>query len=126
MEHHREGYYLTELISDEAVAWINMQRVETPFFLYVPYTAPHNPLQAKDDYQQKNISAEDWNKGSREDYIPVVEDLDKGVGKILDMLDEKGMTENTVFIFFSDNGPTKFGSAGILRGNKGRVFEGGI
>ena len=126
MEHDRKGYYMTNLISDEAVAWLNIQNRTTPFFLYVPFTAPHNPLQGPNDYQENNRRAEEWNRGSREEYIPVVEALDKGVGRILEVLDEKGFAENTLFIFFSDNGPTKYGDAGDLRGNKGRVFEGGI
>ncbi|NND32333.1 MAG: sulfatase-like hydrolase/transferase [Saprospiraceae bacterium] len=125
-EHFREGYYLTDLISDESNAWLNIQSRETPFFLYVPYTAPHNPLQSSNDYLQKNRNAEDWNKGSRQEYIQVVQDLDRGIGKMLDFLDENGLSENTIFIFFSDNGPTKYGSAGNLRGTKGGVFEGGI
>lgn len=124
--HHREGYYMTHLISDESVEWLNIQNAEKPFFLYVPYTAPHYPLQGPDDYQPDKLHADNWYKGDRSDYIPLVEELDKGIGKILAKLDEDGLTENTLVIFFSDNGPTKKGSAGRFSGNKGHVFEGGI
>jgi len=124
--HQREGYYMTHLISDESVEWLNIQNAGKAFFLYVPYTAPHDPYQGPDDYQSEKMDTDTWNKGSRRDYISMVEELDKGVGRILDKLDEKGMTENTLVIFVSDNGPTAKGSTGGFSGNKGHVFEGGI
>lgn len=124
--HQRAGYYMTHLITDESVEWLNIQSADQPFFLYVPYTAPHQPLQGPDDYQPEPLSAEDWGKGERADYITLVEDLDKGVGSILNKLEEKGLDENTLVIFFSDNGPTKDGNTGPFSGNKGHVFEGGI
>ena len=124
--HLRQGYYMTHLIADEAVEWINIQKADRPFFLYVPFTAPHDPFQGPDDYSPVKMEASVWNEGSRNDYVSLVEELDKGVGAILDKLEEKGFSKNTVVIFTSDNGPTKKGSAGNLSGNKGHVFEGGI
>ena len=124
--HLRKGYYMTHLIADESVEWINIQNAETPFFLYVPFTAPHDPFQGPDDYQPTKLGTDTWNKGTRADYVSMVEDLDRGVGSILDKLDEKGFAENTLVIFFSDNGPTKIGNAGPFSGNKAHVFEGGI
>jgi arylsulfatase A-like enzyme len=122
----RKGYYMTHLIADESVEWINIQNAGTPFFLYVPFTAPHDPFQGPDDYQPTKLGTDTWKKGTRADYISMVEELDEGVGSILDKLDEKGFTENTLVIFISDNGPTKIGSAGPFSGNKGHLFEGGI
>jgi N-acetylgalactosamine-6-sulfatase len=124
--HHREGYYMTHLITDESVEWLNIQNEKTPFFLYAPYTAPHNPLQGPEDYRPENLKADTWDKGEREDYISLVEELDKGIGQILDKLEEKGFAENTLVIFISDNGPTKEGNTTPFSGNKGHVFEGGI
>ena len=122
----RKGYYLTHLIADESVEWINIQSNDKPFFLYVPFTAPHDPFQGPDDYRPQKLGTDIWNKGTRDVFISMVEELDKGVGLILDKLEEKGFSENTLVIFFSDNGPTTIGSAGGFSGNKGHVFEGGI
>lgn len=124
--HHREGYYLTALISDEAVQWINQQKEDRPFFLYIPYTAPHDPYQGIHDYAPQKLGVENWKKLGPKVYANMVEELDRGVGQILDKLEEMKLADNTIVIFFSDNGPTPMGSAGELRGNKGRVFEGGI
>lgn len=125
-EHHREGYYMTDLITDEAVNWINNQKRDTPFFLYLPYTAPHKPYQGPDDYSPNKLTPEEEGIGSREKYITMVEELDDGVGKIMAKLKEEGIEENTVIIFFSDNGPAGPGSAGPFRDNKGTLYEGGI
>lgn len=123
--HYREGYYMTHLITDESVEWINIQNEETPFFLYVPYTAPHVPLQGPDDYTMENRTG-GIKDGSHETYARMIEDMDEGIGKILAKLDEKGFAENTLVIFFSDNGPIEVGSAGPFSGNKASLFEGGI
>lgn len=124
--HQRGGYYMTHLITDEAVAWINIQQEDQPFFLYVPYTTPHAPYQGPDNYQPEKLGMDRWNKAEGEGYARMIEDMDRGIGKILDKLEEKGMAENTLVIFFSDNGPTSVGSAGPYSGNKGHVYEGGI
>ena len=124
--HHRDGYYMTHLITDEAVEWISNQKHYKPFFLYLPYTVPHEPLQTPEDYKSEKLTMDDWRSGTRKNYAAMVEDMDNGIGKILDKIAEKGMSDNTIIIFFSDNGPTKKGSTGDLRGNKGHVFEGGI
>jgi arylsulfatase A-like enzyme len=124
--HQREGYYFTHLVTDESVAWINMQKKEQPFFLYMPYTTPHDPYQGPDDYSPEKLTTEKWTIAGERTYAEMIEELDKGVGKIIEKLEEKGFTENTLIIFFSDNGPTKRGSAGPFSGFKGGLFEGGI
>ncbi|QDU60562.1 Arylsulfatase [Planctomycetes bacterium Pan216] len=121
-----EEGYLTDLISAHAVEWIEQQEKGKPFFLYVPYTAPHTPYQGPDDYRSEKLQAEEWNKGTRATYVKMVEAMDRGVGEILSALKRMGFEDDTLVIFFSDNGPTKLGDAGDLRGNKGNVFEGGI
>ena len=122
----RDGYYLTHLITEEAVEWINIQPEEQPFFLYVPYTTPHEPYQGPNNYEPEKLGMERWSKAEEGVYARMIEDMDQGIGKILDELEEKGVAENTLVIFFSDNGPTKVGSAGPYSGNKGHVYEGGI
>jgi arylsulfatase A-like enzyme len=126
LPHRREGYYMTHLITDESVEWINIQNNSKPFFLYMAFTAPHTPIQGPDDYSPRQKSAEEWGKGNKETYIEMIEALDRGVGKVLDKLEEKGFAENTIIIFTSDNGCTRMGSAGPLSGYKGQFFEGGI
>jgi len=121
----REGY-LTDLITEEAVAFINRQQ-NGPFFLYVTYTAPHAPYQGPNDRKDKPLSNKDWDaKGSRETYTAMIERMDQGVGAILKALDKKRCSENTVVIFTSDNGATKPGSNAPFSGGKGGLFEGGI
>ena len=124
--HEREGYYMTHLITDESVEWINTQDKSKPFFLYVPYTTPHTPIQGPNDYSPVKKTSEEWNTGDEQTYKEMIEAMDKGIGKILDKLKEKDFADNTIVIFFSDNGCTRLGSAGPLSGNKGQVFEGGI
>ena len=124
--HQRGGYYMTHLLTDEAVEWINIRQAGQPFFLYVPYTAPHAPYQGPDDYQPEKLGMDRWNNTEGQVYARMIEDMDRGIGKILDKLEEKGMADNTLVIFFSDNGPNKVGNTGPYSGNKGHVFEGGI
>jgi N-acetylgalactosamine-6-sulfatase len=122
----RDGYYMTHLITDEAKSWINRQSEEHPFFLYIPYTTPHYPYQGPDDFHESPLPSEEWNTGDPSTYWKMIEEMDRGIGEILEMLERKDLAENTLVIFFSDNGPASIGSAGSLRGNKGQVYEGGI
>ncbi len=121
-----DGYYLTDLLTDLAVNWINNQKKGKPFFLFVPYTAVHKPYQGPDDYSPENLTVEEEGMPNKEAYIAMVEALDKGVGQIMTKLKEEGMSENTIVIFTSDNGPSGPGSSGPFRDNKGTLFEGGI
>ncbi|MEO9476203.1 MAG: sulfatase-like hydrolase/transferase [Cyclobacteriaceae bacterium] len=122
-----EGKYLTQLLTEKSLQWLENQTSDKPFFIYIPYTAPHSPYQAPGDFSDKPIVGDKMNEGDRETYIKMVESLDEGVGKIVDYVYQKGIQEKTLIVFFSDNGPARQkGSAGSLRGNKGQLFEGGI
>ncbi|MEP0366888.1 MAG: sulfatase-like hydrolase/transferase [Cyclobacteriaceae bacterium] len=122
-----EGKYLTHLITEKSLQWLDEQARAKPFFIYIPYTSPHSPYQAPNDFPERPISGDKMNVGDRETYIKMVESLDSGVGKIIDYVYDEGIQENTLIVFFSDNGPARIkGSAGSLRGNKGQLFEGGI
>ena len=117
--------YLTEELSDNAVKFIE-DNSEDPFFLYLSYNAPHTPLQATETDLERNdhIDVE-----KRRTYAAMVSSMDDGVGLILDKLEEKNISENTIVIFFSDNGGVEwynFSDNGPLRGIKGDFFEGGI
>src|SRR5207342_1802164 len=96
------------LIAAEAIAWLKGRSSAKPFFLYVPFNAPHLPSQGPDD----GDTAQDegtLNKGTRATYIKMVERLDEKVGSILAQLDRMGPAANTLVIFLSDNGGTAIG-----------------
>jgi N-acetylgalactosamine-6-sulfatase len=120
----REGY-LTDLITEESVGFIR-RNARHPFFLYVAYTAPHTPYLGPKDRRPALVPEADYNKGSRETYIAMVERMDEGIGAISRALRENGVAQNTLVIFMSDNGATTMGRNTPFSGNKGNVFEGGI
>ncbi len=121
---HRDQY-MTDLITEESVKFIERQK-ENPFFLYVTYTAPHSPYQGPDDKPEKPVSDENFNKGTRETYVEMVERMDEGIGRIVETLEEKGFLDNTLLIFMSDNGANNKGRNAPFSGHKGGLFEGGI
>ena len=117
--------YLTEELSDNAVKFID-DNSDNPFFMYLSYNAPHTPLQAtqRDLERNSHIDIE-----KRRTYAAMVSSMDDGIGLILDKLEEKNISDNTIVIFFSDNGGVEwynFSDNGPLRGIKGDFFEGGI
>ena len=117
--------YLTEELSDNAVKFIE-DNSDNPFFLYLSYNAPHTPLQATKKDLERNMHIE---VEKRRTYAAMVSSMDDGIGLILDKLEEKKITDNTIVIFFSDNGGVEwynFSDNGVLRGIKGDFYEGGI
>lgn len=131
------GEYLTELITEWAVSFIDKQKTaEQPFFMYVPYNAPHYPMHAPDKYMER-FSHLPWD---RQVMAAMISAMDDGVGQIIDHLKQTGKYEDTVIFFSSDNGPSAEvrnwldgsedryygGSAGIFKGYKASLFEGGI
>jgi N-acetylgalactosamine-6-sulfatase len=114
-----EKGYMTDLLTKHAVDWLQ-QRSSNPFFLYLPYTCPHLPLQGPDDEGKPpdNKSAERYRK--------MIERMDQGVGEVLAQLDRMNAARNTLVIFMSDNGAIPAGNNGRLRGFKSSVWEGGI
>jgi N-acetylgalactosamine-6-sulfatase len=122
-----DRHYMTHLITDKAIAWLGTLDRRAPFFLYLPYTAPHTPFQGPGDDPGRPIEGEEWTRGSRAKFIEMVEALDGGVGKILGYLSENAIEKETIVIFFSDNGGrAREADNGIFSGAKGQVYEGGI
>ena len=120
-----EKEYLTDAFSREAVAFIDKYH-DKPFFLYLPYTAPHGPLQASEEYLKRFPDIEN---PKRQIYAAMVSSLDDGVGRIMAKLNERGLEENTLVFFISDNGGTRkssYGDNGPLRLWKGSLHDGGI
>jgi len=124
----REGDYATDIHGDEAVRYINdIRDPAKPFFLYVPFLAPHTPMQAPEELKVKYPDRPD-RPFTKKTYAAMVDSLDQNIGKILTALDEQGLADNTIVLFFSDNGGIEpFGSDnGPFRGGKLETFEGGI
>ena len=124
-----DGAYATDVHGDQAARYINELRDPSkPFFLYVPFLAPHSPMQAKDEDMAKYSSRIDLPISPKKTYAAMVDSLDQAIGQILRALDDQGLAENTIVLFFSDNGGFNgFGGDNApLRGEKLTPFEGGI
>jgi arylsulfatase len=117
----------THRFTDETVSFIHQNRA-TPFFVYLAYTLPHLPLYP---------NAEFAGKSARGTYGDIVEELDASLGRVLDALYDEGITQNTLVVFTSDNGPwirfrsdkvehLNVGDAGPFRDGKGSGWEGGV
>jgi len=121
----REEGYATTLLGDEAVRLISAHDPATPLFLYVPFNAPHSPLQAPESYVERYRHIAD---SKRRAYAAMVHCLDDQVGRITAALDQRGMEKDTLIIFSSDNGgPLDLGATnGSLRGKKATLYEGGV
>lgn len=121
-----DGEYLTHLEAHEAVRYIRERDRSRPFFLYVPFTAPHSPMQAPKATIAKYASLS--NTAQRRVYAAMVDEMDQAIGQILAALDEEDIAEETIVFFSSDNGGSDvFGGVNApLRGFKGQTFEGGI
>lgn len=121
----RDEGYTTSLLGDEAVRRIGQRDKSRPFFLYVPFNAPHAPLQAPQEYLDRYASIE---KPQRRKYCAMVSCVDDQVGRIVKALDDAGLRENTLIFFSSDNGgPIRQGATnGSLRDGKGSLYEGGV
>lgn len=120
-----EGH-VTDLLTARAISFLENHDAAKPFFLYLPVTAPHTPIQGPDDYQPDPIRREVWNQGPREGYVSMVEQLDDGIGKIMAALAEHHDLDNTLVIFKSDNGGNHIGRNAPFSGGKGTTWEGGI
>jgi arylsulfatase A-like enzyme len=119
----REGY-LTDLITERAEAFIG-HHAERPFFLYVAYSAVHWPFQPPDKPDDVRTQ-ENWFRGSRKDYVKMLERMDQGVGRILKAIDRYQLAKDTLVIFTNDNGGERLSDNGPLFHHKGTLWEGGI
>lgn len=126
-----EGEYATDVHGDQSVRYIKEIRdPNKPFFMYVPFLAPHSPMQAKEEDMAKYPNRIDmpFPVGDQKTYAAMVDSLDQAIGQILEALEAERVADNTLILFFSDNGGFK-GFAGDntpLRGEKLTPFEGGI
>jgi len=112
---------LTKDITSESIDFIERNK-NNPFFLYIAHPQPHVPLFVSKDFE--NITGNGL-------YADVITEIDYSVGRVLDKIEEIGLTENTIVVFTSDNGPwlsygNHSGSSGIYREGKGTTWEGGV
>jgi arylsulfatase A-like enzyme len=138
--------YAPDLINEQARQFL-LDNKHRPFLLYYPTTVPHLALQVPEDSLREYLGKfpEEPYVGGR-GYLPhrtphaayaaMVTRLDREIGRLIDLVEELGLTDRTIFVFTSDNGPLFdryggtdtdfFGSAGEFRGRKGSLYEGGI
>ena len=147
--YENRSQYTADLIHQEALKWLDKQTDDQPFYGLFTYTLPHAELYQPNDsilqaYNNRFCNDKNFggDQGSRYNpslnvhaqFAAMITRLDAYVGEILDKLKEKGMDENTIVIFSSDNGPHEEGGAdpaffnrdGLLKGTKRSCFEGGI
>jgi arylsulfatase A-like enzyme len=120
----REGY-LTDVLSDEAVSFIERNR-DAPFFLTLAYNAALPP------YQPPGLPESGWDDGwdvnaaSRNDVVRMIERMDDGIGQVLGALDEHGLADNTLVIYLYDHGGRHLVDSTPLFHGFANLFEGGI
>ncbi len=134
----KEEGYTTTLLGSDAVKYIEAQSASSPFYLYLAFNAPHTPYQAPQSYIDRYPGIAD---PTRRTYAAMISALDDEVGRVVAALDKKGLRENTLILFHSDNGGTRNAMfSGVMadvskiklpcdngpyREGKGMLFEGG-
>ena len=148
-----KGTYCTDLFEREAMRFLKSHAGKTPFFLYVPFNAPHGssaldprirstvqaPERFKEMYPEVSPefrSVDTYRYGGptevvtkearRRDYRAAVTCMDAAIGNMIDLLEQKQVLDNTIVIFFSDNGGSGGADNAPLKGRKGQMWEGGI
>ncbi len=121
-----EGY-LTDMFGSEAIAAID-RADGRPFFISLHFNAPHWPWEGREDQAVSEMidEATDQQGGSIEKYRELLEIADENVGLVLAALEERGLADNTIVIFTSDNGAERFSETWPFIGYKGEVLEGGV
>ena len=126
--------FVVDDFTNHALEFIE-QNHERPFFCYLPYNTPHSPMMVPDSYYKKfdgKPLAMRHRDLEREDImmtraaLAMCENIDWNVGRVLKKLEQLQLQENTIVIFFSDNGPNSYRWNGGLKGRKGSIDEGGL
>ncbi|UCE86769.1 MAG: arylsulfatase [Deltaproteobacteria bacterium] len=131
LDWHRNGRpavepgYATHLLAKEAVQIVDSHDPKQPLFLYVPFNAPHAPLQVPPEYLERYARIQNPNRRA---FCGMVTALDEAIGQIVQAVRARGLAEDTLILFASDNGGTisAGGSNAPLRGSKGTLYEGGL
>ncbi|MFV0442590.1 MAG: sulfatase-like hydrolase/transferase [Planctomycetaceae bacterium] len=126
--------FITDDLTDHGIEFIRQHRSE-PFFCYLPFNTPHSPMQVPDRFYQKFDVVDLAMRAREEDpedlsmtraALAMVENIDWNVGRVLDLLTELKLADNTIVIYFSDNGPNSWRWNGDMKGRKGSLDEGGL
>lgn len=126
--------YLVDDFTDHAIEFVD-QNKNSPFFLYLPMPTPHSPMQVPDEYWNRfkskplGLKATDEEKEDVEftrAALAMVECIDHNVGRLLRKLDELKLANDTIVVFFCDNGPNSDRWNGGMKGRKGSTDEGGV
>tara|TARA_B110000305_G_scaffold228656_1_gene278684 strand:+ start:900 stop:2663 length:1764 start_codon:yes stop_codon:yes gene_type:complete len=128
-----EGFIIDDF-TNRAMDYIE-EKQDEPFFVYLPYCTPHSPMQVPDEWWTK-FEDNDLSLRARSDQkenlphsqaaLAMCENIDWNVGRLMKKLDDLDLAENTIVIYFSDNGPNGYRWNGDMKGRKGSVEEGGV
>ncbi|MBI1246582.1 sulfatase-like hydrolase/transferase [bacterium] len=125
--------YVTDDFTNKAMAFIEANK-DRPFFCYLPYCTPHSPMQVPDEFynkfdgvdpKMKNRDPEKEEVGMTRAALAMCENVDWNVGRLLKKLDDLKLADNTIVVYFADNGPNSWRWNGGMKGRKGSVDEGG-
>ncbi|MEM9017186.1 MAG: arylsulfatase [Verrucomicrobiota bacterium] len=128
-----EGY-ITDDITSHAIRFIE-ENEEGPFFCYIPLPTPHSPFYVDDDFYEKfdGLDPEMRYRDEEREELPATraalamcENIDWNVGRVLEALEKSDLEENTIVLYFSDNGPNSYRWNGGMKGRKASVEEGGL
>lgn len=126
--------YIVDVCTDRALSFIERNK-ERSFLCYLPFTTPHSPWAVPDEYWQRFKDKPITQRATLPEKevldqtrcaLAMVENQDWNVGRVLEKLDEFGLTRNTIVVYFSDNGPNTMRWTGGMKGKKGSTFEGGV
>lgn len=128
----RGSGYLADDLTDKAMAFAETHK-DKPFFIYIPYNTPHSPMQVPDAWWDKHKDKDLAIKGAENENIAhtravmaMCENIDWNVGRMMNKLEELDVIDNTIVIYFNDNGPSGQRWNSGLRGTKGSTDEGGV
>lgn len=126
--------YITDDLTNHALDFMTANK-DRPFFCYLPFNTPHSPMQVPDKFYEKFGNKEITMRARNPDQeevpftraaLAMCESIDWNVGRVLAKLDELRLRENTIVLYFSDNGPNSWRWNGEMKGRKGTVDEGGV
>ncbi len=126
--------YIVDVCTDRAISFIK-QNSSQPFFCYIPFTTPHSPWAVPEEdwqrFQHKPITQQGTipqqeNQDHTRCALAMMENQDRNVGRVLSTLQELGVSDNTIIVYFSDNGPNSVRWTGGMKGRKASTDEGGV
>lgn len=126
--------YVVDDFTDHAMAFIE-KNADQPFFCYLPYNTPHSPMMIDDNFYEKfkGVDPKMRNRDPEKEEdlmtraaLAMCENIDWNVGRVLKKLDELKLRDDTIVIYFSDNGPNSYRWNGGMKGKKGSIDEGGL